>query len=504
MTSVVVFVGVDIGTSSVKAVAFNAAGVVLAMSSETLNPTVSPNGMREMDSIDLWDCTKNALRKLADTDNIGARMSAISVSSFGEAFVAMDREGRELGPVMIFTDHRGEEDYYAAMARTSDAEIARVCGLPPSITYSVSKLLYLKNHQRDLYDRSKCFLLVGGYILYKLCGEMAVDYSLASRTMLFNIHENAWSEKLLDCFGIDQSKLPGAFRAGRILGKIRHDLAQELHISAKALLVLGGHDQPVCAFATGLDEARAVNSLGTSQCITPLMRAPLLPETTLAKFYPSEPFVTEGRYCALAYNVSSGLLIDWFLKTFSPGAQKPFTEYESRAPQGPTKLFVLPYLAGSGTPYMDHKAGFCVAGADPSTTRYDIYKACLEGLCMDMRLNVAELRKENLAFSKLVAVGGGSRSEFWLQIIADILQMPVETLECSEACALGAAMLGAAALKAYPSAEAASLSMTRTKHQFTPQKMFMEYYDDKFALYMKLHASLKPFNDFSNRIAHPQ
>jgi len=495
-----VFVGVDIGTSSVKAVAFDHTGAVLAAGSETLHPTILPNGMREMDSTDLWNCTKNALKKLADTDHIGARISAISVSSFGEAFVAMDECGRELGPVMIFTDHRGEEDYYAAMAHTSNAEIARVCGLPPSITYSVSKLLYLKNHQRDIYDKTKCFLLIGGYILCKLCGEMAVDFSLASRTMLFDIHENVWSEKLLDCFDIDKNKLPGAFRAGRILGKITHFMAHELHISTKALLVLGGHDQPVCAFATGMDETRAVNSLGTSQCITPLMRAPLLPETTLAKFYPSEPFITDGRYCALAYNVSSGLLIDWFMKTFSPGMQKPFAKYESQAPQNPTKLFVLPYLAGSGTPYMDHKASFCVIGADPSTTRYDIYKACLEGLCMDMRLNTAELRKENLAFSKLVAVGGGSRSAFWLQIIADILQMPVETLECSEACALGAAMLGAAALNAYPSVEAASLSMTCTKDQYVPQKKFAEYYDEKFELYLKLHGSLKPFNDFSSRI----
>jgi len=503
MIVAMVFVGVDVGTSSVKAVAFDDMGVVLAMSSEALHPTISPNGMREMDSIDLWNCTKNALRRLADMDNIGARMCAISVSSFGEAFVAMDAEERELGPVMIFTDHRGEEDYYAAMAHTSDAEIACVCGLPPSITYSISKLLYLKNHQRDIYDRTKCFLLIGGYILYKLCGEMAVDYSLASRTMLFDIHKNTWSDKLLDCFCIDKSKLPNAFQAGRILGKIRHDMAQELHISAKALLVLGGHDQPVCAFATGLNDARAVNSLGTSQCITPLMHTPLPPETTLTKFYPSEPFVTEGRYCALAYNVSSGLLIDWFFQTFSLSTRSQFAEYESHAPQCPTRLFVLPYLAGSGTPYMDHKAGFCVTGADPSTTRYDIYKACLEGLCMDMRLNVTELRRENLTFSRLVAVGGGSRSAFWLQIIADILQMPVETLECSEACALGAAMLGAAALQVYPSAEAASLSMTRTKDQFTPQKKFIEYYDEKYDLYIKLHDSLKPFNDFSNGIAHP-
>ncbi|MCL1854356.1 MAG: FGGY family carbohydrate kinase [Clostridia bacterium] len=497
-----VFVGVDVGTSSVKAVAFDDTGAVLAMSSEALHPTVSPNGMREMDSVDLWNCTKSALRKLADTDRLGERISAISVSSFGEAFVAVDEDGRELGPVMIFTDHRGEEDYYAAMAHTSDEEIARICGLPPSITYSISKLLYLKNHQRDLYDRAKSFLLVGGYVLCKLCGEMAVDYSLASRTMLFDIHKKEWSEKLLDCFDIDQGKLPGAFLAGRILGEVRQDQAQELHISAKALLVLGGHDQPVCAFAAGMGDMRAVNSLGTSQCITPLMRSPLLPETTLEKYYPSEPFVTEGRYCALAYNVSSGLLIDWFLKTFSPGGQARFAEYESRAPQSPTKLFVLPYLAGSGTPYMDHKASFCVTGADPSTTRYDIYRACLEGLCMDMRLNVAELRKENLAFLKIAAVGGGSRSAFWLQIIADILQMPVETLECSEACALGAAMLGAAALKAYPSAEEASFAMTRTKEQFMPQKQFMAYYDEKFALYVKLHASLKPYNDFSNRGDH--
>jgi len=284
---------------------------------------------------------------------------------------------------------------------------------------------------------------------------------------------------------------------GFVLGTLRKDLTRELGIPDEIKVVIGGHDQPVNAIGAGLKPGYVVNSMGTSECITPLTQA-LLPEDFISsKGIPSEPLWRKDKFCCLAYNASSGLLVQWFASVFGGGEALGPAEFDKNVPDKPTRIMVQPYLMGSGTPYMDSGARLAFTGIDNGTTRYDLYRAVLEGLVMDQRLNISILNERKIAVDQLVAVGGGSKSRAWLQIKADILQIPVSTLTVKEAGALGCAVLCAAAMGVYGSVEEAAASMSHIAETITPDTTHREFYKEKFELYKQLHDHVREESAFA-------
>ncbi len=494
------FCGLDVGTSGVKAVVFNETGAIVATSYYEYVLTLKSDGTRELDAGDIWNKTKAVLRE------VGAKcgeISALAVSSFGEAFICMDKGGREISNVMLFTDRRGEDEYFREMKKSSDEEIAAVCGLPPSTTYSISKLLHIKYNLPDIYERTEKFLLIEDYIYFKLCGQTCTDYSLACRTMLFDVHKKIWSPELMAKFGLDQDRFSTPVQSGTVIGEISAGIAGELGLPAGLKLVMGGHDQPVNAMGAGVRKNTTVCSMGTSECLTPVFSSPLPAGVTLASSLSSEPFLTDDQYCTLAYNVTSGLSVKWFFDTFAPSERMdghpPYALFEKNAPENPTRLFVQPYLMGSGTPYMDHRARFAILGADVGTTRYDIYKAVLEGLCLDQRLNLEIIKNQGIGIDSIICVGGGSRSRLWLRAKADSMQVRVSTLKCSEAGALGCAILCAVALGVYPDAQTAGEAMSELSETIEPDTRWAAFYDEKFSLYRELHGDINKYSLFASK-----
>ncbi|NLE68264.1 MAG: hypothetical protein GX608_12665, partial [Lentisphaerae bacterium] len=458
------------------------------------------DGTRELDPLDIWEKTKAVL---SDVGKQCGGISALAVSSFGEAFVCVDASGREISRVMVFTDRRGEDEYFAAMKTSSDAEIARICGLPPSTTYSVSKLLHLKYNEKETFLKTHKFLLIEDYIYFKLSGEAYTDYSLACRTMLFDIRKKEWSAPLMEKFGFDPDRFSTPVQSGAVIGQISAAIARETGLPASLRLVMGGHDQPVNAMGAGVRKNSTVCSMGTTECMTPVFSSPLPYRVTLESSLSSEPFLVNDMYCTLAYNVTSGLAVKWFFDTFAPAERPdghpPYALFEKNAPKEPTRLTVQPYLMGSGTPYNDHRARFALLGADVGTSRYDIYKAVLEGLCMDQRLNLEIIRHEGIRIDSIICVGGGSRSSLWLRIKADSMQVAVSTLKCAEAGALGCAILCASAMGAYGSAQAAGEAMSQIAGTIEPDPKASAAYDEKFALYKRLHQEIDLYSRFASK-----
>ena len=229
------FCGLDVGTSGVKAVVFDARGKMIATSFYEYVLALKSDGTRELDPLDIWEKTKAVLR---DVGKKCTEISALAVSSFGEAFVCIDSAGREISRVMVFTDRRGEDEYFAAMKESSDEEIAQICGLPPSTTYSISKLLHIKYNMKETYEKTHKFLLIEDYIYYKLCGEAYTDYSLACRTMLFDVHQKEWSAPLMQKFGFDMERFSTPVQSGSIIGEISAAVARETELPASLKLVM--------------------------------------------------------------------------------------------------------------------------------------------------------------------------------------------------------------------------------------------------------------------------
>ncbi len=492
------FCGLDVGTSGIKAVVFDEKGNVAAEAERMYVLELKSDGTRTLSASDIWNKARAVLAEVAAKTE--GEISSIAVSSFGEAFVCVDGEDNELSEVMIYTDRRGEKEYFEAMQKSSDLEIAQICGLPPSTTYSISKILHIKHNLPDIYEKTKRLLLIEDYINYRLTGEAVGDHSVACRTMLFDVHKRQWSGILLDKFGIDGEKLSTMVHTGDVIGKISEKMADKIGLPYGVQVVAGGHDQTMAALGAGAGAHGTVDSMGTSECLTPIFRGALSPEATLQSSLCSEGMWADDVFCSLAYNATSGLLVKWFFDTFNSESEKPqYPLFEKNMPKEPTKLFVQPYMMGSGTPYNDHRARFALIGGDAGTTRYEIYRAVLEGLALDMRLNREKLVGEGVKIDRIICVGGGAQSAPWLKIKADAMQAEVATLTCKQAGALGCAVAGAYALGCYAGMEEAGKNMARLHETIAPETEYKNFYDEKYGLYQELHNSLKKYCEFATK-----
>ncbi|MDR1949196.1 MAG: hypothetical protein LBQ38_07380 [Spirochaetaceae bacterium] len=489
------FCGLDVGTTGVKAVVFDEKGNQISGAYRAYSIQVTQDGTRLLRGQEIWDKTKEAFTEAAARAE--GNLEAVCADSFGEAFIALDSQDAIICDPMLFTDRWGEKEYLEAERKTNANEIARICGLPLSPSYSLSKILYLQKERPHIYEKTEKILLIQDFINFMLCGEAVVDYASASRSMFFDVREYAWSGELMEKFGLDGRRYSTPVPIGTPLGTLRRDLAGELGVGGNVKVIVGGHDQPVNAIGAGLRKGYAVNSMGTSECITPITGAILPADFIAQKGIPSEPFLEKGEFCCLAYNQTSGLLVQWFLSAFADGKELPYALFDTHVPPNPTRIMVQPYLMGSGTPYMDSGARLAITGLDYGVTKFDMYRALLEGLCLDQLLNVSVLREERIFVDHLIAVGGGSKSRAWLEIKADILQIPVSTLAVKEAGALGCAVLCAAAAGVYQNPEEAACNMSHIRETIQPNPKHRDFYREKFELYRRLRDHVKEESAFA-------
>jgi xylulokinase len=284
---------------------------------------------------------------------------------------------------------------------------------------------------------------------------------------------------------------------GTVLGKVRRSLMEELGLKRDVCVIVGGHDQPVNAIGSGLRDGYAVNSMGTSECITPIINTMLPGSFITERGIPSEPLWDKGKFCCLAYNSTSGLLVQWYTDLVASEHESPFTYLDEHIPAEPTRIMVQPYLMGSGTPYMDAGARLALAGIDYGANKFSIYRAILEGLVLDQRLNLSVLAEEQVSVKHIIAVGGGSKSMPWLQIKADILEIPVSTLKVKEAGALGCAILCATTAGIYSNINEAAVSMSHITKTIEPDLAHHDFYAEKFTLYRKLRDHVNEESNFA-------
>ena len=487
------FCGIDVGTTGVKALVFDESGNVLSSAYRTYDIQVTEDGTRLLKAEDLWNKTRETFAEAA----AAALPDCLCADSFGEAFVALDSNGNIICDPMLFTDRWGEKQYFEAEKKTSAVEIAEICGLPLSSSYSLSKILYLQEERPDIYQRINKILLIQDFINYMFCGETGADYSTACRTMFFDVRYCEWSDILMEKFGLSREHYSIPMPMGTVLGKVRRSLMNELGLKGDIQIIVGGHDQPVNAIGAGLRNGCAVNSMGTSECITPITNVMLPVDFIAGQGIPSEPLWEKDKYCCLAYNSTSGLLVQWYAGLTASEQSSPLSYLDEHVPAEPTRIMVQPYLMGSGTPYMDAGARLALAGIDYGANKFTIYRALLEGLVLDQRLNLSVLAGVNVSVQHIIATGGGSKSKPWLQIKADILEIPVSTLKVKEAGALGAAILCAAAAGVYGNINEAALAMSQIDKTIEPNLKHRDFYAEKFALYRKLRDHVKEESIFA-------
>jgi len=488
--------GIDVGTTGCKAAAFSLDGRMIAEAYREY-PTLHPrDGWAQLDSREVLDRVKAVIAEAA-AQTLADPITALSVSSMGEAMTPVDRDGRILAGSILCSDVRGGDLLDEVLGDLSAEGFYRINPNILSPNYSLPKLLWVKKHQPDVYAKADKFLLWGDMVIAALGCEPMTSYALANRTLLFDIHRQDWSDELLQRSGIARQKLPRCAASGTVVGAVAGAVATELGLPKGVSVVVGGHDQCCNALGAGVIRAgQAVCGIGTFECITPAFDH--IPDSSamLGSGLSVEHHVLEGLYVSLIFN-QSGSLVRWFRDTFAAADRKLigldhdiYDHLAGEMPDEPTRLLTLPYFEPTGSPGYVNDAAGAILGLKIHTTRGEILKSIMESATLYFAETIDSLHTVGIDTSQFVATGGGAKSDPWLQIKADIFGKPFIRPVISECSVLGAAMLAGLSTDVFHSSADAAACFVRCDRVFEPDMQRHRVYHDKLEQYRRLLPTL--------------
>lgn len=488
--------GIDIGTTGCKISVFDENGKYLGSIYQEY-PVSRTRFEHEVDAGTIWATVQKLIEKAATAyPNIGG----IGITSFGETFVLLDENDVPLYPSMLYTDPRGGEECTQLVKSLGAKFITETTGLVPHSMYSISKLMWIKKYRPELYAKAKHVFLMEDYVVYMLSGRAQIDYSLATRTMAFDIHKLAWNPDIFRAADVDMSLFSNPVPTGSSAAVVRPKLAIQLGLSGETLIVSVSHDQVAAAIGSGVfDEYSAVDGAGTVECITPVFGSYDSEKMSDGK-YAVVPYVLPGKYVCYAFSYTGGALVKWFVDNLAGyAAQKAvkqgvriYSELEDGWDNKPTGLLVLPHFAGAATPYMDTASKGAIVGLSITNTQQDIHLAIMEGVCYEMQLNMEYLAQAGVPIKQLRATGGGANSRVWMQMKADILNIPVISMQLNEAGATGSAMLVGVAAGVFSDLKEAAGIMVSEQKTYQPRPEVHRQYLAVYERYKKLYRAVRP------------
>ena len=495
--------GLDIGTTGCKITVFSERGEYRGQAYREYPADRTPSA-HEIDPCAVWGAVRQVIGQAARAyPGIGA----IGVTSFGETFVLLDERDKPLCPAMLYTDPRGGRECGELTERLGAEQIATIPGVRPHPMYTLPKLMWMRKNRPETYRRAQRALLMEDFVVYLLTGTAQIDYALATRTMAFDIQALTWSDSLLQAAEIDPRLFSTPVPTGTGAGPLRPALAAEWGMARDTVVVSVSHDQMAAAVGSAVfDDGIAVDGAGTVECITPVFAHADTADLT-KNHYAVVPHVIPGRYVCYAFSYTGGALVKWFGDTLAGYAarmaeqrgQRLYSLLEDGWNGEPTGLLVLPHFAGAATPYMDTGSRGAVLGLSLSTSQEDLHLAILEGVCYEMRLNRDRMAGAGVAFHRLRATGGGANSRVWMQMKADILDIPVTALAVREAGATGSAMLAGVAAGVFSGLEEAAAAMVAERETYFPRPTARARYDVVYSRYEKLYDAVRPLMEGEKR-----
>jgi xylulokinase len=485
--------GLDIGTTGCKAVAVRGDGEILAKAGCEYQLNAPQPGWVELQAEAVWQAVQQVLREVAASTR-NDPVEAISVSAMSDTFTPFDRHLQPIYPSIVSFDARSTAEAKTFGDRLGREWLFQTTGMPLHSTHTATKILWLKNHQPDIFKRTRWFLCYEDYILAKLGAEPTISYSNAARMMLFDLNQLAWHSSLLEICGITASQLAGPVQSGVVIGQLNRQLTAELGMSRRVKLVSGGHDQPCAALGCAIvAEGMALDTTGTVEVLLVAFKQPIFDPAMLAGFLCCYPHVYPHRYCSFAQLQGAGAAFRWFrdhlgqtdISEAQTTGRDPYDLIVSKMPARPTNILVVPHLAGSGTPSMDPAAKGSIYGLTLGTDKYELGRAFLEGITYELRINIDLLESVGIKIDTLTAVGGGAKSDFWLQLKADITGRAIlANRRMTEASAIGAAILAGYGTGAFATLEEGMQAMSSPGQTFYPNAEWHQRYTKKFNRYL--------------------
>ena len=479
--------GLDIGTTSVKFVIYDENGRMLSM----VQSGYGNNRQIEPDRLSGDQVLCAALRVIGEANKRAPKedpLKAFAVSSFGEAVVPVDKEGNDLAQAFLYTAREGADELDHILRQAESYEIQRRTGIRPSVIFPPAKINWYKTHTR-VFDRVWKFLQFEDYLIYHLTGNTLISLSLASRSMALDLSRGEWSDYVLQAAGISEALLSKPVPSGTFAGFIRHDIARKLELPDGVKVYTGGHDQMCGMIGAGaISPGTAANASGTVECISAMLPDSAHRDSLLQNNVYVSAGTTRNSYFTFVGTPAGCAILDWYksLLNVPVDSHAPYSWLENECSGRPSPVTVLPFMAGRGTPRRNINATGAFLGLKLTTSRSDIWQAIMEALAFEMRIVMDLFTEAGIHIDRICAIGGGAKSDLWLQLKADIYHRPVERMRSEQVTALGCALIAAVADGAYASLDEAANRCVCQERVFEPCQENAARFDEKFGHYLQI------------------
>ncbi len=488
------FVGIDVGTGGTRALLVDDAGSVLGSAVQEHVPFASPHaGWAEQDTEDWWQAAQKAIRRLlADTATPAEEIASVGLTGQMHGAVLLDQSERVLRPALIWCDQRTAAEA-AWLTDTLGAEriVALTCN-PALTNFTLTKLLWVRQHEPQVWKQFHSFLLPKDYVRLRLTGEHAMDVADASGTLLLDVAQRRWSTEMLAAVDMPASILPRLYECQEIAGVVTQAAAAATGLRAGTPVVAGAGDQAAGALGMGIVRPGDVSAtIGTSGVIFAATDQPFL-DPRLHTFCHALP----QRWHVMGVTQAAGLSLRWFRDTFADAADPDIYarlgDLAAAVPAGADGLLWAPYLMGERAPHLDPEARGALVGLTATHHRGHIIRAILEGVAFSLKDTLTIFAEIGVPARTIRLGGGGARSQLWRQIQADIYGQPVEIMAAEEGAAYGAALLAGVGAGAWPTAETACDSVLKTAHRIQPNDADSARMQTMYGFYRSLYPALRP------------
>jgi xylulokinase len=490
--------GIDVGTGGTRAVVLDDVGHIVASATDEHAPFASPQtGWAEQAPTDWWRACTGAVRAVLAQDGVSAdEIASIGLTGQMHGTVLLDERGEVLRPALIWCDQRTDAQCRAITELVGAERLIELTLNPALTNFSLTKMLWVREHEPQLWARVRSFLLPKDYVRFRLTGERATDVADASGTLLLDVTRRRWSEEMLAATELDEALLPAVYESPEVTGRVSAVGAAATGLREGTPVVAGAGDQAAGAVGMGIVKPGMVSAtIGTSGVVFAATAQPSLdPQGRVHTFCHAIP----GRWHVMGVTQAAGLSLRWFRDRFGAAGALDgrdvydlLSEEAASAPPGSDGALWAPYLMGERTPHLDPYARAALVGLTASHTRAHVIRAILEGVAFSLRDTLTIFQEMKVPVETIRLGGGGARSPLWRQVQADTYGRAVEIVEAEEGGAYGAALLAGVGCGVWPSVDAACEEVVRVASRVEPRADTVELMDRQYEMFRALYPALR-------------
>ncbi len=473
------YLGIDVGGTGAKAGVYDIDGVQLGFAQRGYQPVTDENGLTDIPIEDIYNAARDSAREAVAAS--GAKIKSLAVSSQGQTFVSLDENDQPLHKAILWYDARAGEQADKMKNAIDGGDMYPLL----QAVASAPKIMWLRERFPETMSRSRRYLLLPDYIYYRLTGIAATDPCIGASSGLYSDTEPDYNDAALRASGITKDQVARIMPSGTAFSSLTESASEEWGINRDAMAVVGTNDQYAGALGAGNCRPGIVSeTTGTCLALVTLTdRAP----GEISRGLISGRFPIPDHWFVLAYSKTAGVALDWFVREFAGGmSHNQLDKLAQDVPQGSNGVSVLHHLDGFISPYLNEGARGHIHGLSMNSRLADVYNAFLESITFSSRQHVESYRLNGYSINEFRCIGGGAKSDLWMQMKADVLNIPVERPSVVEAATLGAAMIAAVGDGKFSTIKEASEALHKPGKLYHPNPVSVSAYDLAYGRYLEL------------------